>query len=187
MAWAKIYKEYSNTFWCTWTKANPLIIWTNAVKSTLLASCLFWGDCKARAMNKLFYVVRLKELGLSCLKAELSVKNKARKIGGLVYDRRPINNTRWLWRISKAILSLSVQNKGILWKDVVTLTSGEDAALRHGENELVRNGKMRGGADIWPGLHMAGSNHGEILTVPIFQLWSGKNRINTLNIKNTLN
>lgn len=57
-------------------------------------------------MNKLFYVVRLKELGLSCLKAELSVKNKARKSGGLVYDLIYINNTKWLRRISKAILSL---------------------------------------------------------------------------------
>lgn len=68
----------------------------------------------AKDMNKLFYVVRLKGVGLSCPTGEASLKKKARNGLGLVYNLRSITKIKCLLRLFKAILNLSVQNVGIL-------------------------------------------------------------------------
>ena len=82
----------------------------------------------AKDMNELVYVVRLKGVGLSCLTVEASVKKQARNgMSLVVYNLRSITKIKWLLRLSKAILNLSVQDVGILKsvlhrKGVLTLT-----------------------------------------------------------------
>lgn len=58
----------------------------------------------ARDMNKLFYVLRLKGVGLSCLTVEASVEKQARNGVGLVYNLRSITKMKWLLRLSEAHL-----------------------------------------------------------------------------------